>query len=123
MISFSGRLKIFLLVSSNGLYGLVSTSFDDDPRSGALYVFCNRRHTPDQGALFRWDGPLGLEQTLRKGTFRWPKPGQLDSPKLNLTLEAFAMLTDGVDLRRARRAPGVSANRERSRVVTMKNLD
>jgi hypothetical protein len=23
----------------------VSSSFGDDPRSGALYVFCNRRHT------------------------------------------------------------------------------
>jgi IS66 Orf2 like protein len=29
----------------NGLYGLVSSSFGDDPRSGALNVFCNRRHT------------------------------------------------------------------------------
>src|SRR4029077_124721 len=29
----------------NGLYGLVSSSFGEDPRSGALYVFCNRRHT------------------------------------------------------------------------------
>ena len=52
MISFSGSLKIFLLVDCcdmrkgfNGLYGLVSSSFGDDPRSGALYVFCNRRHT------------------------------------------------------------------------------
>ena len=52
MISFSGSLKIFLLVDScdmrkgfNGLYGLVSSSFGEDPRSGALYVFSNRRHT------------------------------------------------------------------------------
>jgi len=50
MISFSGSLKIFLLVDCcdmrkgfNGLYGLVSSSFGEDPRSGALYVFCNRR--------------------------------------------------------------------------------
>ena len=52
MISFSGSLKIFLLVDCcdmrkgfNGLYGLVSSGFGEDPRSGALYVFCNRRHT------------------------------------------------------------------------------
>src|SRR5262249_45374510 len=52
MISFSGSLKIFLLVDCcdmrkgfNGLYGLVSSSFGDDPRNGALYVFCNQRHT------------------------------------------------------------------------------
>ena len=52
MISFSGSLRIFLLVDRcdmrkgfNGLYGLVSSRFGEDPRSGALYVFCNRRHT------------------------------------------------------------------------------
>ena len=52
MISFSGSLKIFLMVDCcdmrkgfNGLYGLVSSGFGEDPRSGALYVFCNRRHT------------------------------------------------------------------------------
>jgi len=46
MISFRGSLKIFLLVDCcdmrkgfNGLYGLVSSSFGDDPRNGALYVF------------------------------------------------------------------------------------
>jgi transposase len=29
----------------NGLCGLVSSSFGQDPRSGALYVFCNRRRS------------------------------------------------------------------------------
>jgi hypothetical protein len=42
---------------------------------------------------------------LEKGTFSWPKPGQADSPKLKLTPEAFAMLTDGVDLRGAQMRP------------------
>ena len=52
MLSFSGSLKIFVLVEPcdmrkgfNGLYGMVSTSFGEDPRSGALFVFSNRRHT------------------------------------------------------------------------------
>jgi transposase len=44
MMSFSGSLKIFLLVDYcdmrkgfNGLYGMVSSSLGEDPRSGALY--------------------------------------------------------------------------------------
>jgi transposase len=44
MLSFSGSLKIFVLVEPcdmrkgfNGLYGMVSTTFDEDPRSGALF--------------------------------------------------------------------------------------
>jgi transposase len=51
MISFSGSLKIFLLVDCcdmrkgfNGLYGLVSSSFGDDPRSGALVPNFPTRH-------------------------------------------------------------------------------
>ena len=69
MISFSGSLKIFLLVDYcdmrkgfNGLYGLVSSSFGEDPRNGALYVFTNRRRSrPNQGALFRRNRPMGAE--------------------------------------------------------------
>jgi len=91
MISFSGSLKIFLLIGCcdmrkgfNGLYGLVSSSFGDDPRSGALYVFCNRRHTRIKVLYFDGKGLWILSKRLERGTFSWPKPGQTDSPKLNL---------------------------------------
>ena len=46
-----------------------------------------------------------LSKRLERGTFSWPKPGQSDGPKLKLTPEAFAMLTDGVDLRGAKLRP------------------
>jgi len=112
MISFSGSLKIFLLVDScdmrkgfNGLYGLVSSCFGDDPRNGALYVFCNRRHTRIKILYFDGTGLWVLSKRLERGTFSWPKPGQSESAKLNLSPEAFAMLTDGVDLRGAKLRP------------------
>jgi transposase len=61
MLSFSGSLKIFVLVEPcdmrkgfNGLYGMVSTAFSEDPRSGALFVFSNRRHTRIK--ILYWDG-------------------------------------------------------------------
>jgi hypothetical protein len=48
MISLSGSLRIFLLVDRcdmrkglKGLYGMVSSSFGEGPRSGALCVFSN----------------------------------------------------------------------------------
>ncbi len=100
MISFSGSLKIFLMVDCcdmrkgfNGLYGLVSSAFGEDPRSGALYVFCNRRHTRIKVLYFDGTGLWVLSKRLEKGTFSWPKPGQADSPKLKLSPEAFAMLS------------------------------
>ncbi|HEY5892526.1 MAG TPA: IS66 family insertion sequence element accessory protein TnpB [Chthoniobacterales bacterium] len=49
MLSFTGSLKVFLAVepcdlrkSFNGLHGLVSERLGEDPRTGALFVFCNR---------------------------------------------------------------------------------
>ena len=74
MISFSGSLKIFLLVDCcdmrkgfNGLYGLVSSSFGEDPRSGALYVFCNRRHTRIKVLYFDGTGLWVLSKRLERG--------------------------------------------------------
>ena len=44
MLSFSGSLKIFVLAEPcdmrkgfNGLYGMVSTNFGEDPRSGDTF--------------------------------------------------------------------------------------
>jgi len=52
MLSFSGSLKIFVALEPcdmrkgfNGLYGLVGERLGEDPRTGALFVFINRRHT------------------------------------------------------------------------------
>jgi transposase len=112
MISFSGSLKIYLLVECcdmrkgfSGLYGLVSSRFGEDPRSGTLYVFCNRRHNRLKVPYFDGTGLWVLTKRLEKGTFSWPKPGKVDTEKLKLTPEAFAMLTDGVDLRGAQLRP------------------
>jgi transposase len=45
MLSFSGSLKIFVLVEPcdmrkgfNGLYGMVNTTFGEDPRSGVEHM-------------------------------------------------------------------------------------
>src|SRR6478672_1487081 len=112
MLSFSGSLKIFVLVEPcdmrkgfNGLYGMVTTSFGEDPRSGALFVFSNRRHTRIK--ILYWDGSglWVLTKRLERGSFSWPPVIAGESAKLKLTPEAFAMLTDGVDLRGAKLRP------------------
>jgi transposase len=112
MLSFSGSLKIFVLVEPcdmrkgfNGLYGMVSTNIGEDPRSGALFAFSNRRHTRIKILYFDGSGLWVLTKRLEKGTFSWPKVIQGESTKLKLTPEAFAMLTDGVDLRGAKLRP------------------
>ena len=82
MLSFSGSLKIFVLVEPcdmrkgfNGLYGMVSPSFGEDPRSGALFVFSNRRHTRIK--ILYWDGSglWVLTKRLERGSRSRTKPG------------------------------------------------
>ena len=106
MLSFTGSLKVFLAVapcdlrkSFNGLHALVTETLGEDPRSGALFVFTNRRHTRLKILLFDGTGLWVCTKRLEQGTFSWPRHVAPDTTKLKLTPEALALLTDGVDLR------------------------
>ncbi len=112
MLSFSGSLKVFVAVEAcdlrkgfNGLHALASERLGEDPRQGALFVFCNRRHTRIK--ILYWDGTglWVLTKRLERGTFAWPKAVEPGTTKLCLRAEALAMLTDGVDLRGAKLRP------------------
>lgn len=113
MLSFSGSLKVFLCLEPcdmrkgfEGLTALVAEHLKEDLRSGALFVFSNKTHTRIK--VLCWDG-TGLWllcKRLEKGRFSWPNSVLEGSPrKLKLTPEAFAMLTDGIELRGARMLP------------------
>jgi len=112
MLSFSGSLKVFVAVEAcdlrkgfNGLQAVVTERLGEEPREGALFVFCNRRRTRIK--ILCWDGTglWVLTKRLGKGTFSWPKNIEPGTTKLKLTPQALAMLTDGVDLRGAKLRP------------------
>ncbi|HWH72600.1 MAG TPA: IS66 family insertion sequence element accessory protein TnpB [Candidatus Sulfotelmatobacter sp.] len=112
MLSFSGSLKVFVAVEPcdmrkgfNGLYAAVSQRLGEDPKSGALFVFCNRSHT--RLKILYWDttGLWILTKRLEQGTFFWPQVTDPQRTKLALTPQALAMLTDGVDLRGGKLRP------------------
>jgi transposase len=112
MLSFTGSLKVFVALEPcdlrkgfNGLEGAIRERLGEDPRSGALFVFSNRRHT--RLKILYWDGTglWLLIKRLEKGTFAWPMPSDVNGVKLRLVPEALAMLTDGIDLRGARLRP------------------
>jgi len=112
MLSFSGSLKVFVALEAcdmrkgfNGLHALVNEKLGEDLKSGALFVFSNRRHT--RLKIICWDGTglWLLSKRLEKGTFSWPKNIEPQKMKLSLTPQALAMLTDGVDLRGGKLRP------------------
>jgi transposase len=88
-----------------GLHGLVKERLVEDVKSGALFVFSNKRHTRLKVLYFDGTGLWLMTKRLEKGTFAWPKAGDVDAVKLVLKPEAFAMLTDGIDLRGAKLRP------------------
>lgn len=73
----------------NGLYAAVSERLGEDPRSGALFVFSNRRHTRIK--IIYWDGTglWLLIKRLEQGTFSWPKGIEPGTTKLKLTPQAL----------------------------------
>jgi transposase len=109
MLSFTGSLKIYVAVEPcdmrkgyEGLAGLVTTALQKDLRSGALFVFGNRRRTRLKILYFDGTGIWLMTKRLEEGTFSWP---QGEQKVIALRPEAFAMLTDGVDLRGAKMRP------------------
>jgi transposase len=112
VLSFAGSLRVFLAVEPTdmrkgfeGLLGLVGQRLGEDVKSGALFVFTNKRRTRLKVLCFDGTGLWLMSKRLEEGTFSWPKPGETDGAKLALKPEAFAMLTDGIDLRGAKMRP------------------
>ena len=112
MLSFSGSLKVFVALepcdlrkSFEGLHALVTGALGEDVRSGALFVFGNRRRTRLKILYFDGTGLWVMTKRLEEGTFAWPKSVEAGAVKLRLRPEALAMLTDGVELRGARLRP------------------
>jgi transposase len=112
MLSFHSTLKVFvatapcdLRLSFNGLWAAAQQQLGEDPRSGALFVFGNRRRNRLKILFFDGTGVCVLAKRLEEGTFAWPQSAGEPSAKLRLAPQALQLLLDGVDLRTgARRA-------------------
>jgi transposase len=113
MLSPPGALRIFLSVepadmrrSFDGLAALVEQVLQQDPLSGHVFVFQNRRR--DRVKLLYWDrdGYALWYKRIEAGVFRFPMVGR-DSNVRSLEIEPtdLAMLLEGIDLSSVRRSP------------------
>ena len=110
MLSFSGSLRVFVAVEPcdmrkgyEGLSALAGEVLGEDVRSGAIFVFGNKRRTRLRILYFDGTGLWLMSKRLESGTFSWPKAE--GTAKMLLKAEALAMLTDGIDLRGAKMRP------------------
>lgn len=104
MLSFPSTLKVYLAVEPadmrkqfNGLYVLAREKLNEDPRSGSLFVFTNKRR--NRLKILYWDG-TGLwifSKRLEKGCFSWPMGTRKD--RISLTPEALGLLMHGIDMK------------------------
>ena len=112
MLSFTGGLKVWVCLEAcdmrkgfEGLAGLVSEKLKEELKSGALFVFSNKRHTRLKVLHFDGSGLWLMTKRLEEGTFSWPKPGEIAGSKMRLAPEALTLLTDGIDLKGAKMRP------------------
>lgn len=112
MLSFPGSLRVFVAVDAcdmrkgyEGLSALASEVMKEDVRSGALFVFGNRRRTRLKILYFDGTGMWVLSKRLERGTFSWPRASEPGIGKVRLRPEALAMLTDGIDLHGVKMRP------------------
>lgn len=112
MLSFSSALRIFLATAPadmrkgfDGLSQLVRELIDQDPLSGHLFVFRNRRR--DRIKILYWDrdGLALWYKRLEKGTFCFP---EAKDGRVEVTPAEMAAVLEGIDLSHARRRPRFS---------------
>ncbi len=120
MIAFSPEVRVFVCrrptdmrKSFHGLVALVESVLGQDPLSGSLFVFVNRRR--DRMKILYW-GQTGFciwYQQLQKGTYQLPDHETLDLvDALEITRAQLSLILDGIDLSSIRQRPRFHLDRQ-----------
>lgn len=94
--------------SIDGLAALVKESFNLDPFSSSLFVFCNRQR--DKVKILRWDhnGFWLYYRRLERGRFQWPEK-TAGTTSLAIDYRQLRWLLDGLSLKQPKAHPEVKA--------------
>lgn len=120
MIALTPQIRAFLYrrptdmrKSFHGLVALTQSELKQDPLSGSLFVFLNRRR--DRVKILYW-GQSGFciwYQQLEKGTYQIPHATALqDQDTLEVTRSQLSLILDGIDLSSVRQRPRFQLARE-----------
>jgi len=113
MLSLPVPVKIFVHTaptdmrkSFDGLSAIVADFMNEDPLSGHLFLFINRRRNRAKLLYWSGDGYALWYKRLERGTFELPAAiasAQDDAPRLEITASQMSLLLDGIELATARR--------------------
>ena len=110
MLSFHAQLKVFVATapcdlrrSFNGLWAAAQQQLGEAPKSGALFVFGDRRRNRIKLLYIDGTGVCVLAKRLKQGTFHWPQSAGAPEAKIRLAPQARQLLLDGVERKSAGR--------------------
>jgi transposase len=120
MIALPPQVRVFLYrlptdmrKSFHGLVALTESALKQDPLSGSLFVFVNRRR--DRIKILYW-GQTGYciwYQQLQQGTYQLPGEDALEEqPTLEVTRSQLSLILDGIDLASVRQRMRFQLSRE-----------
>lgn len=92
--------------SIDGLAALVQQSFELDPFSACLFVFCNRQRDRIKILHWQYNGFWLYYRRLERGRFEWPTSGD---KTVVITRRELNWLLDGLSLTQRRAHPKVNA--------------
>ena len=87
----------------DGLAALTREALDQDPLSGHLFCFCNRRRDRLKILYFDRSGFWLFAKRLEKGTFNWPSPKDVTEHGIEMSHEELTLILGGLDIRTTRR--------------------
>jgi len=107
VLTIPQNVKIFLAAgatdmrkSFDTLAAVVRAVIHEDPLSGHLFVFCNRRRDRLKILLWESSGFWLFAKRLERGTFAWPSSTR---SRVQYTAAELALLLGGLDITKARR--------------------
>ena len=106
MLGLGAATRIFVATGAtdmrlgfNGLYALVVGQLKQDPQSGHLFLFANKRRDRMKILFFDNFSLWVCARRMEKGRLHWPAS---EDGRVQLTREEFALLIGGIDLAETR---------------------
>jgi transposase len=77
---------------------MVQQALGENPLSGHLFLFINRRRNRIKALYWAGDGYVIWYKRLQRGTLELPRPAHADSVGLQITASQLSLILDGIEL-------------------------